>query len=77
MPEDCDACSGVGASPECRLCPVCALLQGLSTAKPEVTQHLLAAARELTLAFKAIVDAQAGAAEAASGEGRLRRVDLD
>lgn len=49
---------GIGGSAECALCPVCVLLQALTSVRPEVTDHLLAAARELTLALQAALDAQ-------------------
>lgn len=57
----------------CRLCPVCAGLRAIGAARPEVIGHLGAAARHLTLAVKAIVDTQAGAAD----DDGLRRIDLD
>lgn len=59
----------------CQLCPVCVFLQALSDARPEVANHLLAAGRELSLALKAVVDAQAQAGEPA-GE-RLERIPVD
>lgn len=69
---------GVGASEECLLCPVCAFLQAMTESRPEVTQHLLAAARELTLALKAVVDTQAEAHERAADKGeRLQRIKVD
>jgi hypothetical protein len=66
---------GIGGSPECLVCPVCALLQAVSTTRPEVTAHLLAAAKELTLALQAVVDAQAKAYDDA--RDRLERIDVD
>ena len=62
-------------SPECALCPVCVLLQALSHSRPEVTRHLLAAGRELSLAMTAMLEAHAEAAEQA--DERLRRIDID
>lgn len=70
---------GFGGSPECQLCPVCVLLQALGNTRPDVTQHLLAAARELALAMKTIADGHAEAAEraqAAMGD-RLTRITID
>ena len=52
---------GIGGGPECTLCPVCVLLQAVSSLRPEVTQHLLNAGRELTLALTAMLEAQAEA----------------
>ena len=76
---------GLGASQECLLCPVCVFLQAMSQARPEVTQHLLAAARELTLALRAVVESQAAAHEraaessgrAGSGRDRFERINVD
>ena len=65
----------IGGGPECLVCPVCVLLQALTASRPEVTQHLLAAAKELTLALQAVVESQAKAYDQA-GE-RLERVDVD
>ncbi|MDP9405189.1 MAG: hypothetical protein M3O86_01085 [Actinomycetota bacterium] len=55
---------GPGAGPECALCPVCVLLQALTTARPDVTGHVLAAGPELTLALRAALDAQVEAYDA-------------
>ena len=52
---------GIGGGPECTLCPVCVLLQAMTSVRPEVTQHLLNAGRELTLALTAFLDTQAEA----------------
>lgn len=51
---------GIGGSAECVLCPICVLLQALTSARPEVSEHLLAAARELSLALQAVLEAQRG-----------------
>ena len=59
---------GIGGSPECLLCPICVLLQALSSTRPEVSQHLLAAGRELALALKAGLESQA---EARAGGARV------
>jgi hypothetical protein len=71
--------AGIGGSDECLLCPVCVLLQALSSTRPEVTAHLLAAGRELALALKAGLESQAEAYDrAAERAGQtLRRIDVD
>lgn len=51
------------------------LLQALTTARPEVTQHLVAASRELSLALRAALDDHAESHERA--DERLRRIDID
>lgn len=50
---------GTGSSPECALCPVCVMLQAVTASRPEVTGHLLAAGRELSLALAAAFAATA------------------
>jgi hypothetical protein len=75
MEEEAHVGSGVGGSGECLLCPVCVLLQAVSTSRPEVTEHLLAAGRELTRAVKAALDGHASAHEHA--DERLRRITID
>lgn len=76
---------GLGGSQECLLCPVCVFLQAMTQSRPEVTQHLLAAAREFTLALKAVVETQAAAHERAAeasgrtgpGRERFERINVD
>ena len=72
---------GLGGSQECLLCPVCVFLQAMSQARPEVTQHLLAAARELTLALRAVVETQVAAHEQAAEQSgrnpRFERINVD
>jgi hypothetical protein len=69
---------GIGGSPECLLCPVCVLLQAVSTSRPEVTQHLLTAARELALALKAAAESQVEAYDRARARSEgLRRINID
>ena len=63
---------GVGASPECALCPVCVLLQAFSTAQPEVTGHLLAAGRELSMAMAKAFEASASSFDRAATAHRER-----
>lgn len=59
----------------CAACPVCSLLRVLGESRPEVVEHLTEAARHLTLAAKAVVDAQA---EHLSRHGdRLEHIDLE
>lgn len=67
--------TGIGGSDECLLCPVCVLLQAVTSLRPEVTRHLLAAGRELTQALQAILESQESSQQQA-GE-RLQRIDLD
>jgi hypothetical protein len=65
----------VGGGQECLACPICVLLQALSTTRPEVLQHLLAAGRELTLALQAVVDSQRDAHE--RGTGKAQRINVE
>jgi len=48
-----------GSGPECQVCPICAFLRVVDQARPEVVGHLVEAARQLTLAAKAALDAHA------------------
>lgn len=58
----------------CGVCPVCTVIRLVGEVRPEVVEHLAAATRHLTLAAKAVVDAQA--ARTGGGE-RLERIRLD
>lgn len=69
----------------CGVCPICIGLRVLGDARPEVVGHLAEAARQLTLAVRAVVDAAAdghptGAADRPTDggrDGRHRRDDRD
>jgi hypothetical protein len=50
-----------GEAGVCGICPVCAVLATVTAARPEITQHLLTAARELVAAMSAALDAYPGA----------------
>lgn len=58
----------------CQVCPICAMLRAVDDVRPELVEHLTEAARHLTLAAKAFVDAQATGFE---GDEGLQRIDLD
>ena len=58
----------------CQVCPVCAGIRILSEARPELVSHLSEAARHLTLAARAFLDAQADVLRRDEG---LQRIDLD
>jgi hypothetical protein len=60
---------------ECTVCPVCVVLHALSNAKPEVTMHLAAAARELALAVQALLADTSSPAPAP--QGGLERIRID
>lgn len=78
-PPDPPAAHGVGGSPECQLCPVCVLLQALGSSRPDVTRHLLAAAREVALAVKAVAEGRMESYDRAHGtvRERLERIVID
>lgn len=59
----------------CQVCPICAVLRAVDDVRPELVEHLSEAARHLTLAAKAFIDAQAAGYEPRD-EG-LERIDLD
>lgn len=58
----------------CQVCPVCAGIRILAEARPELVSHLSEAARHLTLAARAFLDAQADVLRRDDG---LQRIDLD
>lgn len=75
MPEDAHRHDGPEGRQECLICPICVVLQALSTSRPEVTRHLVAASRELSLALRAILDDHSETHE--SPDGQLRRIKID
>lgn len=75
MPEDAHRHDGPDGHQECLICPICIVLQALSTARPEVTRHLVAASRELSMALRAILDEHTETNE--RPEGQLRRIKID
>lgn len=82
QPDDDDPAThvhGFGGSPECQLCPVCVVLQAVGTSRPDVTAHLLAAARELALALKTVAEGHVEATDRAQAvmNDRLTRINID
>lgn len=73
---------GTGTDPDhdhdhvdaCQVCPVCAGLRVLGEVRPELVTHLSEAARHVTMAARAFVDAQADRYDEADG---FERIDLD
>lgn len=65
----------IGGGQECVLCPVCVLLQALSASRPEVTEHLVAAGRELTRALTALLEAHAERSQ--HSQQRLQRIQVE
>lgn len=59
----------------CQVCPICAVLRAVDDVRPELVEHLSEAARHLTLAAKAFIDAQASGYE--PQDGGLQHIDLD
>ncbi len=64
----------VGHTEVCHVCPVCTALRLMGEVRPEVITHLGEAARQLTLAAKAVVDAQA---DTFTRDDGLQHIDLD
>jgi hypothetical protein len=54
------------------MCPICTLVTAVGDARPELTEHLLVAGRELLLALKVLIDARLGEEPASGGEGLTR-----
>jgi hypothetical protein len=64
-----------GDTPACHACPICIAIRALSSSRPEVVAHLSEAARQLSLAAKAFVDAQV---EATGGtDSGLEHISID
>lgn len=67
---------------DCAYCPICATIGAVRNTKPEVLQHLAAAARELVLAAGLFLDqASDGDREqnkddADEDEGKVRRIEV-
>lgn len=77
-------CSCEHGASECLLCPWCALVQALSSVRPEVTEHLAAAGQQLALAARALLEGSRSAPaggrrppKAAQDEPSLRRITLE
>lgn len=66
---------GAAETDVCEVCPICVGLRALERSRPELVSHLSEALRHLTLAAKAVIDAQVEAT-GASDDG-LERIDLD
>jgi hypothetical protein len=67
-----------GQAPECQICPICAGLAALRSARPEAVEHLVKAGAELLLAAKALLDGHAEpAGEPAPRRRRARQAGGD
>jgi hypothetical protein len=67
---------GAGRATECQLCPICAGLAALRSARPEAVEHLVKAGAELLLAARALLEGVAAAEpdpEPAAGAARRGR----
>lgn len=64
----------LGGAEVCQVCPICSFLRLVEGVRPEVVEHLTEAARHLTLAAKAVIDAQA---ESFGAPRDLERIDVD
>lgn len=67
---------------DCAYCPICATIAIVRNTKPEVLEHLAAAARELVMAAGILLE-EAGevigkedAARKPSEDGKVRRIDI-
>jgi len=57
-------------------CPVCAIVSALGEVRPEVTEHLLSAARETLMAFRSLLDARLDGTEPHEDRGRVQRIEI-
>lgn len=70
----------------CAYCPICATIGVLRNTKPEVLDHLAAAARELIAVAGILLeeaadvvgapDAEAGAGDEPASDGKVRRINI-
>jgi hypothetical protein len=70
-------------TPDCAYCPICATIAAVRTTKPEVLEHLAAAARELVLAAGLFLEnaseviGEQKSSEADDGDdGKVRRIEV-
>jgi hypothetical protein len=60
------------------LCPICTLVAAFGEARPELTEHLLLAGREVLLALKVLIDARLQADDASgSSPTGLQHIEVD
>ncbi len=59
------------------LCPICTLVTAFGDARPELTEHLLLAGRELLLAMKVLIDARLQGEEPQPAPGGLERISIE
>jgi hypothetical protein len=64
-----------GGGQECVLCPVCVLLQALSTSRPAATRCSVTSGRELTRALTAVLEGHAERSE--RSQQRLQRIQVE
>lgn len=70
---------GAGRSTICSVsfCPICAAVAAVGEARPELTEHLLAASREMLLALRDLIDARLeGVEERPSGPQRVQKINV-
>jgi hypothetical protein len=67
--------SGLGESPECRLCPVCQLLRLAQGSHPEVFEHLSDASVSLLAALRVALESSQ-ASWAAGNRPASERIDI-
>lgn len=57
-------------------CPICATVSALGEVRPELTEHLLLAGREMLLAIRELIDARLEGVEERPRAGRVERIDV-
>ena len=68
---------------DCAYCPICSTIAAVRNTRPEVLEHLAAAARELVLAAGLFLEnasegigEQAKTEDGSAGEAQVRRIDI-
>lgn len=62
----------------CRVgfCPICAAVSAMGEVRPELTEHLLLAGREMLLALRELIDARLEGVEERPSQGRVERIHV-
>ncbi|HVF21009.1 MAG TPA: hypothetical protein VNA14_12325 [Mycobacteriales bacterium] len=64
------------AGPECAVCPVCQLLSALRTSRPELFEHLSAAATSLMHAVRSTFESSGASWTPREGAPVVERIDI-
>jgi len=75
--EAADAAAHVAPICSVAFCPVCTMVTALGEVRPDLTEHLLLAGREILLALRALIDARLEGEEKEKAGPTLERISID